>query len=176
MTISTDRAGTTPLLESLAAAQRRVLGILEGLDEEDLRRPVLPSGWCCLGMVQHLTGMTRFWFVEVMAGRRLDDEVGDSFEVAAARSAREVLDAFAAETELASAAVRELPLTAHPAWWPDSLFGDWRLDTLAEVLTHVLVETSCHSGHLDIARELIDGRTWDYAEGRLGDPVARARR
>lgn len=157
------------LLESLAAQQRRVLGIVDGLDEGTLRRPVLPSGWCCLGMVQHLTGMTRFWFVEVMTGEHGDDQVGDSYEVAADRSASDVLNDFRTAIEAANAAVRDLPLTTKPAWWPDGLFGDWRIDSLAEVLAHVLVETSCHCGHLDVVRELIDGRTWDYEHGRLGD-------
>jgi hypothetical protein len=25
---------------------------------------------------------------------------------------------------------------------------------------HVIAETACHAGHLDAARELIDGRQW----------------
>jgi len=25
---------------------------------------------------------------------------------------------------------------------------------------HVITETACHAGHLDAARELIDGRRW----------------
>jgi hypothetical protein len=29
-----------------------------------------------------------------------------------------------------------------------------------EVLLHVITETACHAGHLDAARELIDGRQW----------------
>ncbi len=29
---------------------------------------------------------------------------------------------------------------------------------LREVLLHVITETTCHTGHLDAARELIDGR------------------
>jgi len=28
------------------------------------------------------------------------------------------------------------------------------------VLLHVITETATHAGHLDAARELIDGRTW----------------
>lgn len=48
--------------------------------------------------------------------------------------------------------------------------GGWRLDSLFEVVQHVLVETACHAGHLDAARELLDGRTWDYAAGRLAEP------
>jgi hypothetical protein len=29
-----------------------------------------------------------------------------------------------------------------------------------EVVLHVITETACHAGHLDTARELIDGRLW----------------
>ncbi len=28
------------------------------------------------------------------------------------------------------------------------------------VLLHLITETACHAGHLDAARELIDGRQW----------------
>ena len=42
------------LLSSLAAQRNHVLGILEGLSEEDLRRPILPSHWTCAGLVHHL--------------------------------------------------------------------------------------------------------------------------
>jgi hypothetical protein len=27
-------------------------------------------------------------------------------------------------------------------------------------MLHVITETACHAGHLDAARELIDGRRW----------------
>jgi Protein of unknown function (DUF664) len=44
----------TELLRDFLDEQRNhVLGILEGLSEEQLRRPVLPSGWHCLGMLKH---------------------------------------------------------------------------------------------------------------------------
>jgi hypothetical protein len=29
-----------------------------------------------------------------------------------------------------------------------------------EVILHVITETATHAGHLDAARELLDGRTW----------------
>jgi Protein of unknown function (DUF664) len=38
--------------------------------------------------------------------------------------------------------------------------GRWRLHDLREILLHVIAETGCHGGHLDAARELIDGRQW----------------
>jgi Protein of unknown function (DUF664) len=51
------------LLEWLGDQRAHVLAILNGLSEEDLRRPVLPSGWSCLAMVRHLAvDDERFWF------------------------------------------------------------------------------------------------------------------
>jgi uncharacterized damage-inducible protein DinB len=60
---------TTVLLRTLNA-QRHVLGILDGLSDEELRRPVLPTGWACGGLVQHLAlDIERFWFRRVAPGR-----------------------------------------------------------------------------------------------------------
>jgi len=42
------------LLSFLNGERRHVTGILEGFSEEQLRQPMLPSGWSCLGMVKHL--------------------------------------------------------------------------------------------------------------------------
>jgi hypothetical protein len=39
------------LRSSLDSQRLHVLGILEGLPDEALRRPVLPSGWTCVGLV-----------------------------------------------------------------------------------------------------------------------------
>ncbi|MBC7557933.1 MAG: DUF664 domain-containing protein, partial [Dermatophilaceae bacterium] len=64
------------------------------------------------------------------------------------------------QIDLTNAIITTNPLDAAPAWWPKELFGDWRLDNLREVILHVLTETAVHAGHLDAARELIDGRTW----------------
>ena len=41
----TDATETELLLRFLNAQRRHVLGILEDLPEDELRRPVLPSGW-----------------------------------------------------------------------------------------------------------------------------------
>jgi hypothetical protein len=156
------------LLSTLLTQQNRVLGILDGLDEAALRRPVLPSGWSCAGMVRHLTVGTRFWFEEVMCGRPLP-EVSDDFQVDGTEPVAPILAAFAEQAPAAVELVRDLPLDTPPAWWPEGQWGGWRLANLGEVLLHSLVETSTHAGHLDAARELIDGRTWDYARGRLGE-------
>jgi uncharacterized damage-inducible protein DinB len=170
MTAQSHTFDTRALLPWLVAQQRRVLGILDGLDDHTLRQPVLPSGWSCAGMVQHLTLTTRFWFLEVMGGHRIDPPEDDDFHVSDTRPASTIVDAYQHQAQGAMALVSDLPLNTPPAWWPDDMFGDWRLDNLFEVLLHVLIETTCHAGHLDAARELIDGRTWDYAHGRLTDP------
>jgi hypothetical protein len=60
-------------------------------------------------------------------------------------------------------ALRSLALETPPAWWPDGAWGGWRPTSLNEVLLHLLVETACHAGHLDAARERIDGATFDYS-------------
>jgi len=71
-----------------------------------------------------------------------------------------VLDADRREIELADAIIAATSLDSAPAWWPEDLFGSWRLDDLREILLHVIAETACHAGHLDAAGELIDGRQW----------------
>ncbi|MGW5496590.1 DinB family protein [Streptomyces olivaceoviridis] len=171
MAVTENPSETTPdaevgaLLRVLDGQRRHVLGILDGLDAKDLRRPVLPSGWHCLGLVQHLAlDVERFWFRAVLAG---DEEVirgltsGDeAWKVAPEVSAVDVLDRYRQETELADAVITGTPADAGLAWWPHDLFGEPHLHTLRDVLLHVITETACHAGHLDAARELIDGRRW----------------
>ncbi|MEV2235511.1 DinB family protein [Streptomyces phaeochromogenes] len=153
------------LLRVLAGQRRHVLGILDGLDAEALRRPVLPSGWHCLGLVQHLAlDVERFWFRAVVAG---DEEIirgltsGDeAWNVAAEARADDVLDVYRQEAELSDTVITTTPADGVLAWWPHDLFGEPHLHTLRDVLLHVITETACHAGHLDAARELIDGRRW----------------
>jgi hypothetical protein len=154
------------LLSYLTAQRKHVLGILDGLDDEQLRRPVLPSGWSCLGLVQHLrVDVERWWFSAVMAGD--EAAVGeftaadgpDAWVVGPDTSAPAVLSAYLDETERSDAVIGRLPLSATPAWWPAS-FGPSPVDDLRDTLLHVLAETACHAGHLDAVRELIDGRRW----------------
>ncbi|MFB7948687.1 DUF664 domain-containing protein, partial [Kitasatospora phosalacinea] len=39
------------LKSALDHQRNHVVGVLEGLSEDDLRRPVLPSGWSCLALL-----------------------------------------------------------------------------------------------------------------------------
>ncbi|WP_328322040.1 mycothiol transferase [Streptomyces sp. NBC_00388] len=153
------------LLSVLHGQRRHVLGILDGLGAEALRRPVLPSGWSCLGLVQHLAlDVERFWFRAVVTGDQdviesLDDTV-DAWQVAPGVPHGEVLDRYRREAARADAVVTAATADASLAWWPRHLFGEPHLHSVRDVLLHVITETACHAGHLDAARELIDGRRW----------------
>jgi hypothetical protein len=53
----------------------------------------------------------------------------------------------------ADQAISELDMdTVGRAWWGDQVSMRW-------VLIHMIEETARHAGHMDIGRELIDGRT-----------------
>jgi uncharacterized damage-inducible protein DinB len=150
------------LLAFLTGQRRHILGALDGLDDESLRRPVLPSGWSCLGLVNHLAlDVEQFWFRAVVAGERavIDDLSDDAWRVDPATPADEVFARYREEIQCADAIIAATPLDAAPAWWPD-FFPNFRLDNLGEVMLHVITETACHAGHLDAARELIDGKQW----------------
>jgi uncharacterized damage-inducible protein DinB len=152
----------TALLSSLNNQREHVLGILEGLGDDALRRPVLPSGWTCLGLVRHLAvDVERFWFRRVVAGQPVEARVSDAavWQVAPDEPAADVFSLYRREIELANAIIAATPLDTAPAWWPDEWSG-WRLGGLREIILHVITETACHAGHLDAVRELIDGRTW----------------
>ena len=156
---------TKTLLAYLNAQRDHALGILEDLDEESLRRPLLPSGWSCLGLIQHLAlDVERFWFRAVVAGEQaaIDelDDITNAWQVGADVPATTVFEVYQREIDRANTIISATPLDAAPAWWPGERFGDWRLHTVREIILHVMTETACHAGHLDAARELIDGKLW----------------
>lgn len=153
------------LLSFLHGQRRHVLGILDSLDTETLRKPVLPSGWSCLGLVQHLAlDVERFWFRAVVAGEEavimsLSDD-GNAWKVGPETQAAEVLTQYGVEAEFADSIIGATAADAPLAWWPHQLFGEPHLHTHRDVLLHVITETACHAGHLDAARELLDGKQW----------------
>ncbi len=146
----------------LDAQRQHVLGIVEGLDEEQLRRTVLPSGWSCATMLSHLAiEVEDFWFTAVMSGAGTDwQNAPNAWEVPDDVPASDWIDRYRAAIARSEAVVAGLAVDTEPPWWPGDLFGQFRLGDLGEVLLHVTVETACHAGHLDAVREQIDGRQW----------------
>jgi hypothetical protein len=153
------------LLRHLNQQRDHVLGILDGVPDELLLRPVLPSGWPCLGLVRHLTfDVERFWFQEIAAGQSVDEaaaeEGDDVWRVPAGLTGAEVFGRYRREIERANDIITATDLGAPPKYWPEEQWPDWRMTDLRAIVLHVLTETACHAGHLDAARELLDGRLW----------------
>lgn len=164
MPSSSARGENDLLLSRLGSQREHVVGILEGLSDEEMRRPVLASGWSCLGLLRHLAvDVEELWFRGVIRGDQAAiDEVVQyhAWQVGPETPVASVFDLYRRESAASDAIMAAASLDAAPGLWPVELFGAWRLDSVREVVLHVLTETATHAGHLDAVRELIDGRTW----------------
>lgn len=160
------------LLATLRAQRRRVLGTLDGLTTEALTRSSVPSGWSPLGMVRHLTlDVERFWFQGVVAGGALDLPTDDEvWHPSPFPSRRQVLDDYEAAAARSDRIIASTALDARPSSRALALYP-WAPDrSLLETVLHVVTETATHAGHLDIGRELVDGRQHlvltEFTDGR----------
>jgi hypothetical protein len=126
----------------------------EGLDEEQLRRVLVPSGTSLLGLVQHVTDGERWWFGYHVAGDERWSDVDFGMEVADDVTPAQVLAAFheavAASEEIMAGADLDDPL---------AVLVDGQRLTVRWVIAHTTSEIARHAGHADILRELIDGVT-----------------
>jgi hypothetical protein len=153
------------LLAFLDAQRHAVLSIVEGLDEEAWHRPAVPSGWTPAGLVEHLGGAERHWFQGVVAGSDAElpwDEGLPPYDPEAAfvsdRPSAEIIGYYRDQCARADAVLAVTPLSAPPR----GRHGDPDMDeppSMRWVVLHMIEETARHAGHLDIARELIDGQT-----------------
>ena len=157
---------TDVLVEFLDAQRQHVLGILEGLTEEQLRSSVLPSGWSPLGMVRHLAlDVEHYWVRCIVAGESLSFFKDNNLEgdrvwtVGPDETPESVFALYRREIARSNEIIRATSLDTPPAikeeWW-----GEWEVADLRFIVLHLIEETACHAGHLDAARELIDGRQW----------------
>lgn len=135
---------------------------LDGLPDERLRAPVEPMGWSPLGLVRHLTGVERRWLRWGFLAEDVESwppgGVAEEWRVPDGAGAGEVLDAFRAQCARSREAVADHPLDA-----PSRLGGRFTdpagAPPLGRILFHLLQEYARHLGHLDVARELLDGVT-----------------
>jgi hypothetical protein len=152
------------LLQYLNRQREHIFEAVDGLAAADLRRPVLPSHWTCVGLVNHLSlDVEHFWFQAVIAGdpSAVEYVAGSSdnaWDVGIEESVEAVLEGYQRNIARADAIAANCSLDAAPAWWPEDLFGSFRLDSVRAIVLHVITETAAHTGHLDVARELIDGK------------------
>ncbi|MFF0852901.1 DinB family protein [Streptomyces sp. NPDC003280] len=135
---------------------------LAGLSDNQLRTPVEPLGWSPLGLVQHLGWVERRW---LRWGFAAEDVVaypagGDAEEwtVPADTSTAQALAAYEAEVAVANSVALTADLSDKAR-----LGGRFKTieqaPSLGRILFHLLQEYARHVGHLDVARELLDGET-----------------
>jgi hypothetical protein len=145
-----------------------VLTIIEGLDEAQLHTPVLPSGWTPIGLIRHLAGAEALWFQRVALGTQpqvsWDDGIDDppydpEAPFTTEHSSAVVIVQYRRQCEISNEILQSRDLHAallgeHGLDWPDEPITDLRW-----VVLHMIEETARHAGHLDAARELLDGAT-----------------
>jgi uncharacterized damage-inducible protein DinB len=142
-----------------------VIRKIDGLTDAQLRASRLPSGWTALGLLKHLVYMERRWLRWGFGAEQIPDPRGDEDQAGrwhagpgdTAASLIAALHAAGEQTRAIAAAAELTDISA--------LGGRYSSDdprprpTLAWILTYVLQEYARHAGHLDVARELIDGAT-----------------
>ena len=151
------------LLAFLAAQRDAVLSIVAGLDEEAWHRPVVPSGWTPAGLVEHLGGAEWHWFQGVVTGAVPEPQPGDEdqppYDPTAAfvtdLPSAEIIGFYRDQCARSDAVLAVTPLSAPPR----GRHGRYEPPDVRWIVLHMIEETARHAGHLDIARELIDGQT-----------------
>jgi hypothetical protein len=150
------------LLDCLEHQRSFVRSIVGGLAEEAWHKSVVPSGWTVAGVVEHLGNAERHWFQEVVAGAyvglpwdggRPPYTPGMVFTCERPSAAvfgyyREACNR--SDEIVAGVSLSDVPRGRHA--------GQAAASVRAVVL-HMIEETAAHSGHLEIARELLDGAT-----------------
>jgi uncharacterized damage-inducible protein DinB len=138
-----------------------------GMSDEDLRKVIVTSGWSMLGMVQHLAYVEQWWFQQLFAGvpeEKLppvpwtDEDPDADFRIEPGQSTASVLDFYKECCERSREITKDASLDDMTAAWPADRPPE-RRPTLRWILVHLIEETARHAGHMDVARELIDGST-----------------
>ena len=153
---------TIALLDTLEYQRASVRAIVSGLAEELWHASVVPSGWTTAGIVEHLGGAERHWFQEVVAGLPLEALPWDSGRpdydplraLTCDRPSQDVLAYYRQQCDrsdevLASTTMSTPPIGSHG---PET-----DVPSVRWVVLHMIEETAAHSGHLEVARELLDG-------------------
>jgi len=148
------------LLVHLRLAQRNLLWKVEGLSDEDVRRPMTKTGTNLIGIVKHLTGVTAEYLCSVFGREREtfaweeDEELWHGLDMWATpeESPADIIAAYRRACDAAAQSIEELDLEAT---------GQHHLGvtvSLRWMILVVLADTLRHSGHADVVREELDGR------------------
>jgi hypothetical protein len=156
------------LLSFLQGQRDAVLAIVDGLSEADWHRPVVPSGWTVAGLVEHIGGAEYHWSQHVIAG--IVEQVPEGEDVTpydpeaafvSDSPSTEILDWYRDACRKTDGVLAVTPLSAAPRGVHNDPDPEYlaQITSVRWVVHHLIEETARHAGHLDIARELLDGRT-----------------
>ncbi|WP_433013576.1 DinB family protein [Kribbella sp. CA-294648] len=147
------------LTQQLDFHRATLLRKLEGLDGEQLRRPMTASGLSLLGLVKHLAETEHGWFLKIYGGSAepdlfsVDGDLNAEFHVGPDETADGLVGLYLRTNERARAVVAAGGLD-------DVVTMPWGAEVnLRAILVHMVQETARHNGHADIIREAIDGTT-----------------
>ena len=162
MTTATAPAAAPPseraaLLGWLQAQRDCVVAIVTDLDPALAGASVVPSGWTPAGLVGHLADAEHLWAEVVLAAPGSPTDTGYAADGTASELSR-ALARYRRQGERTDEIVAGLTLDDRPVGLDQpGLPVDFH--DVREVVLHLIEETARHAGHLDIARELLDGRT-----------------
>ncbi|MFF4547768.1 DinB family protein [Streptomyces sp. NPDC001406] len=156
-----ERTQLTTFLDYVRATARAKC---EELFDEDARKALLPGSplMTLSGLINHLRWVEYYWFQVVFLGEEdngpwTDEDPDREMRIAVDFPLSQLLDEYAEQ----SARYNEL-VAAHDL---DTKARTKRRDgsavDLRWILLHLVEETARHNGHLDILREMTDGRTGD---------------
>lgn len=149
------------LLDYLDWYRAVIAAKLDGLPPAALRQARIPSGWTPAGLVNHLAHVERRWLEWGFLAEQVPDPWADraghgwvtpdldaagarELLLTAGRRTREIVEQHSLEEVAAIGGRFRSPAEAPRLHW---------------ILLHLLQEYARHAGHLDIVRELVDGRT-----------------
>jgi len=146
----------TALMGFLQRQRDLVAWKVRDASDETLRSVAMPSGLTIPGVIRHLENVERSWFREVFAGQTglsydwTDEDPDAEFHPPGDFPIAALLAAYAEESARcdtvieAASSLDEVSAT--------------RGFSLRWIIVHLIEETGRHLGHLDLLRELADGR------------------
>lgn len=133
---------------------------LEGVSDEDARRPMVDSGTHLIGLIKHLAWVERWWFEDVFAGLPSpsypwsDEDPDADFRAEPEDTVAGVIAMYEEHVAIVNDIIDESDLDQLAVRDRNGLHYSLRW-----IVGHMIEETARHAGHADIIRELIDGRT-----------------
>ncbi|MER5384364.1 DinB family protein [Streptomyces sp. NPDC002688] len=154
----------TQLTTFLDYARATARAKCEGVSAEDAVKAPLPGSplMTLSGLINHLRWVEYYWFQVVFLGEEdegpwTDEDPDREMRIAVDIPLPQLLD----EYEEQSARYRKLVAGNDLDTKAERAGGGGRRVDLRWIVLHLVEETSRHNGHLDILRELADGRTGD---------------